>query len=271
MLSSADLRKRPMAAPERGALLARLRDRLAGLSPRRLLPVMLAGTGALLVAWLAGRYVDRPIAKLDVEGEFHRVAVGQIEAAVKEFRGKGFVSVDLETVQGALESIAWVDHARVARRWPDELQVILTEHVPAARWGEHGLVNTRGELFLRDAQQVLLELPQLLGPEGTQQQVTRLYFELAPQLLEVGLRLARVELDARGAWQLELTNGVRVQLGRQDVRARLERLVHSAGALLASQGGAIRYIDMRYSNGFSVGWNAAARFAQGAGAAISDG
>jgi cell division protein FtsQ len=271
MLSASDLRKRPMARPEHGARLARWRAQLSKLSPRQVLPVVLAGVGTLLLAWLARGYLDRPIAKLDVEGEFQRVAVGQVEAVVKEFRGKGFVSVDLEAVRSALEAIAWVDHARVARRWPDGLVVTLTEHVPAARWGEHGLLNTRGELFLRDAQQVPLELPQLAGPQDTQQQVTRMYFELAAQLLQVGLRLARVELDARGAWQLELTNGVQIRLGRQDVRARLERLVHSAGALLASQGGAIRYIDMRYSNGFSVGWNAAARLAQGTGAAISDG
>ncbi len=239
---------------------------------RRALPVGLCGAGVLLLVWLGGLYFDRPIAALQVEGEFQRVAVVQIEAAVKEFRGAGFLSVDLDAVRQALEAIPWVDHARVARHWPDGLRVSLTEHVPAARWGEHGLMNMRGELFLRsNAQHVPLELPLLLGPEGTQQQVTRLFFDLEPQLLKVGLRLSQVELDARGSWQLMLTNGVQVRLGRQDVRARLERLVYSAGPLLSAQTGAISYIDLRYSNGFSVGWNATARVAHGAKAAISDG
>jgi cell division protein FtsQ len=197
--------------------------------------------------------------------------VGQVEVAAQAFRGTGFLSVDLNAVRAALQAIPWVDHARVTRHWPDGLQVLITEHVPAARWGAHGLMNRRGELFLREAQQVLLELPQLDGPEGTQAQVARLYFELAPQLLEVGQRLAQVQLDARGAWQLTLANGVQVRLGRQDVRGRLDRLVHIAGPLLAAHGGTVRYIDLRYSNGFSVGWNATARVAQGAEAVISDG
>jgi cell division protein FtsQ len=51
----------------------------------------------------------------------------------------------------------------------------------------------------------------------------------------------------------------------------VDRLVHSAGPLVAAQLGTIRYIDLRYSNGFSVGWNATVRVAQGAGDAISDG
>jgi len=263
MLSATNTRKRP---PQ-----GRWLEQLARVPLRRVLPLCCAGACALGLIWLAGWYLDRPIATLQVEGEFRRVAVGQVEAVAKEFRGAGFLSVDLHAVRTAVEAIPWVDRVRVTRHWPDGLQISLTEHVPAARWGEHGLMNARGELFLREAQQVPLELPQLLGPEGTQQQVTRWYFELAPQLLKVGLRVSEVELDARGAWQLTLANGVQVRLGRQDVRARVDRLVRSAGPLLAAQTGAIRYIDLRYSNGFSVGWNATARVAQGAEDAISDG
>jgi len=271
MLLATDLRKRPQAEDVRPRALQRLLAALTQLPLRRALPFGLALSAALGVLWLMAQYLDRPITKLEVEGEFQRVAVDQIEAAVKSLRGAGFLSVDLDAVREALQSIAWVDHARVARRWPDGLQISLTEHVPAARWGAQGLLNTRGELFLREAQQVPLELPQLAGPEGTQPQVTSLYFEFAPQLLAVGLRLARMQLDARGAWQITLDNGVQVRLGRQDVRSRLERLVHNASAVLGARSGAIRYIDLRYSNGFSVGWNATARVAHGAEAASPDG
>jgi len=255
--------------------LASCRAWLAELPVRSLLPLGFAASGAVVLLWLAGRYLDRPIAQLQVEGEFQRVAVDQIEAAVKEFRGSGFLSVDLDAVRTAVQTIPWVDHARVTRRWPDGLGITLTEHVPAARWGEHGLMNSRGQLFLPQARQVPLELPQLAGPEGTQPQVSSLYFEFAPQLLDVGLRLTRMELDPRGAWELTLSGGVQVRLGRQDVRVRLERLVHNASALLSAHGpndqSAISYIDLRYSNGFSVGWKPSARVARGAGVASTDG
>ena len=69
------------------------------------------------------------------------------------------------------------------------------------------------------------------------------------------MRLTRVELDPRGAWELELANGVEVRLGRMDLEARLERFLRVASPLVATRQGEIAYIDMRYSNGFSVGWN----------------
>ena len=54
----------------------------------------------------------------------------QIEEVVAPFRGAGFLSVDLDALRAALESIPWVDRARVERRWPNGVRVFITEHVP---------------------------------------------------------------------------------------------------------------------------------------------
>src|SRR5690606_1773244 len=109
------------------------------------------------------------------------------------------------------------------------------------------------------------ELPQLIGPEGTQAEVAKLYLESYPQLLAVGMRLSKVELDPRGAWQLTLANGVQVRLGRQDVQERLQRFLKVASPLVAARSTEVSYVDLRYSNGFSVGWVASGtRMAQDA-------
>jgi cell division protein FtsQ len=108
------------------------------------------------------------------------------------------------------------------------------------------------------------ELPQLNGPEGTEAQVARLYLDTYPRLAGVGLRLSRVTLDARGAWELTVTStqgtatnigGVVFRLGRQDVPERLDRFLTAASPLIATRAGEMAYVDMRYSNGFAVGWN----------------
>lgn len=225
---------------------------------RKALGVSAAVILAVIAFWGGVAVLDRPIKTVEVGGQFQRVAGVTIESAVKPFRGAGFLSVDLDALQKALEQISWVDRARVERRWPSTVRVVITEHIPAARWGEAGLMNTRGELFLRDARHIPPELPQLIGPDGTEEEVAALYLETYPRLLSVGMRLAKVELDPRGAWQLTLANGVRVRLGRQEVHQRLERFIRVASPMVAARTGEVSYIDLRYSNGFSVGWNPAA-------------
>ena len=67
-----------------------------------------------------------------------------------------------------------------------------------------------------------------------------------------------LRLDPRGAWEMVLTNGVTVRLGRRDVDARMERFVRVAAEVIAGRAAEIDHVDMRYSNGFSIGWRAGA-------------
>lgn len=253
-------RKAEQAESGSVVIIERLRALLPGLRQAASVLAVLGLVGASV--WGLGMALDRPIAKVEVGGQFQRVALLQIEEVVAPFRGEGLLSVDLDALRNALQKIDWVDRVRVERKWPNAVSVRITEHVAAARWGEEGLMNTRGELFITQARYVPPELPQLIGPAGTESQVAQLYLRTYPRLLDVGMRLARVELDARGAWQLTLANDVIVRLGRQDLDGRLERFIRVASPLVATRGGEVRYVDLRYSNGFSVGWNALTRVAR---------
>ena len=51
---------------------------------------------------------------------------------------------------------------------------------------------------------------------------------------------------------------MRVRLGRRQVDERFERFVAAALPLVAQRGGDIDYVDMRYTNGFAVGWRGGA-------------
>ena len=167
-----------------------------------------------------------------------------------------FAKIDgeLDTLQHAIESLPWVDRARVQRRWPDALVVQVTEQAATARWGATGLLNARGELFLKDARHVPPELPRLDGPDGAERQVAELLFELQPRLLESGLRISALRLDPRGAWELDLANGVSVRFGRRQLQERVERFLKVGAPVVASRPNDIAFLDMRYSNGFTVGW-----------------
>jgi cell division protein FtsQ len=207
--------------------------------------------GALsALAWA----LDRPVRVISIDGSFQRVSPGQIEKAVAPFANAGFMSANLDDIQRAVEALPWVDHARIARHWPNSLHVTITEQTAAARWGESGLLNTRGELFVRATAHVPAELPRLSGPEGSESQVAQRYLSAQGRMLEAGMRIAAIRLDERGAWEMDLDSGVVVRLGRRDVDERIDRFIRTASQVIAHRLSEINYVDMRYSNGFAIGW-----------------
>jgi cell division protein FtsQ len=239
---------RRQASPLEPSLVERIDWHALGIKTAAALAVI----GLVLLLRVA---LDRPVRRVLVQGSFQRVSAPEIESIVTKTIDGGLASVDLAAVRREVEKIPWVDEASISRQWPDAIRVTIVEEVAAARWNDTGLLNTRGELFIRNARFVPPELPSLEGPEGTEGEVAKLYLEAQGPLLEAGLRLTGVRLDARGAWELRLGDGVIVRLGRQSVDERLQRFIALASATVAKRIAEISYIDMRYTNGFSVGWN----------------
>ncbi len=199
--------------------------------------------------------LDQPIERVAVLGQFKRVSPMAVEEAVQErVRDTGLVAVQLDAVRRAVEQIPWVASAQIARRWPRALEITVTEQLAAARWGANGLLNTRGELFVSEARHIPSELPQLAGPEGSEQLVAKRYFAVQGRLVEAGTRITAMRLDQRGAWEFDLDSGITVRLGRRQVDDRFERFAATALRLIVQRATDISYVDMRYTNGFAVGW-----------------
>nr|PZN67269.1 MAG: hypothetical protein DIU62_06700 [Pseudomonadota bacterium] len=225
---------------------------------QRVAPALLALAivgGALAALRFA---LDQPVERVSISGRFQRVQPLDVEKAVREAVGNdGMVAVDLARIAGAVERIPWVDRASVARTWPRALSVQVVEQEPVARWGESGLLNVRGEVFVHDPRHIPPELPELSGPEGQQALMTQRYLAIVPRLTGAGLRLTRMTLDERGAWEFTLDNGVTLRLGREQVEERFERFIAAGARVVASRPGEVEYVDLRYANGFAVGWRTA--------------
>jgi cell division protein FtsQ len=219
-----------------------------------------AAVAAVLATYFASaNMLDRPIRSIEVSGPFQRVTALQIEEAIAGELEDGFVSADLGKIQRRIVALEWIDEATVARRWPSRLRITVTEQVPAAIWGERGLLNVRGELFVSEARHIPAELPRLSGPSNRAPEVAQRYLEVRDRLIPVGLDLRRVNLDERGAWAMTLHNGVEVRLGRRDVDARTNLFLDVVADIITGRAADIEYVDMRYSNGFTIGWNNGSR------------
>jgi len=256
-----------------GALMRSPRARRLGW---RVTAVLLA---AVALAGLA-RLLNQPITRVTVTGRLQHVSPLQVEQVVRAHLGHaGFVTVNLGAISQGLSALPWVASAAVQRSWPQGLTVQVVEQSAVARWNGTGLVNAAGVLFLRDAPAVpdapvvpagpapapVQQPVQLAGPDGSQQEVTARYLSMQAQLQGAGLRLTTLSLDARGAWKFTLADGVMVRLGREQVDQRFGRFMLAGARLVRARATGIAYVDMRYGNGFAVGWKGKARHAGASG------
>ena len=213
---------------------------------------MLAVAAALYLG--ARVFLDHPVRNLHMEGSFERVTPVEVQAAMAPGLQGGFLTVDLVELRGLVEALDWVKRARVARQWPDTLVIRVTEHRVAARWGDAALISLEGEVFAGEARHMFPELPRLAGPPDTERRVVGRYLELKGPLGAANLTLAALSIDERGSWRMQLKGGQTVRIGRSDVERRLERFFHLAAPLLRNEFDRVGHVDMRYTNGFSVGW-----------------
>jgi cell division protein FtsQ len=89
-------------------------------------------------------------------------------------------------------------------------------------------------------------------------------------LAEADLTLERLSMDERGAWSLVLAGGQEIRLGRRDIDERLLRFFDVVAPELAAELPRVRYVDLRYTNGFAVGWRLSADSAIAAAASVPD-
>ncbi|MGB5080458.1 MAG: cell division protein FtsQ/DivIB [Burkholderiales bacterium] len=196
-----------------------------------------------------------PLRTIVVEGDLRHVARSDIVSALQGRVTGGFFDVDLESIRALFEGVPWVRRADVRRGWPDRLEVRIEEHVALARWQgrQPRLVNTHGELF---SGRVEGALPVFSGPPGSEAEIARLYASIHELLAPLELESTRVSLSSRLAWQLRLSNGLTVQLGRDTdkdrVNDRFAKFVAVYPQTVRKLPRAPDYVDLRYPNGFAL-------------------
>jgi cell division protein FtsQ len=205
---------------------------------------VLAGTGYYLVN-LPGVF---PLRSVSLDAAPQHVAAEQVLRVLRSDARGTLVTVDIDRLRHSLEQLPWVRSVNIRREFPDRLEVQLEEHQVLARWNGNVLVNRQGEVFTADSEQIL---PSFIGPEGTSAEVTQRYSEFSQKLDALDLQVTQLALSPRHAWQIRLSNGMVLELGREDVQQRLARFVAVYPYSLQTED-RVAYVDLRYRNGFSV-------------------
>ena len=175
-----------------------------------------------------------------------------------------FFSVKLEDVKRGFESLPWVRHANVRRVWPNGLIVSIEEQNPFATWGGVNgemLMNTHGELFSGRSSDVGDDVPliEFSGPDDANQEVMQLYQKANTWFKPWGAQVTSLALTDRYAWHLKLSNGMKVEFGRDEessdqtlTEERVARLFKYWPQVQDKWANRVDAVDLRYANGFAV-------------------
>jgi cell division protein FtsQ len=200
--------------------------------------------------------MNTPVQIVRVTGDLTTAERDAVQAAVAQRVEGGLLSVSLDHVVGNVLALTWPRDVRARRVWPNIIEVSVAKDPIVARWGEGFVLNSIGEVIdaagVPDATLPLIRCANANGARAMQ------IFQMLGQVLsDTSLKIAEVDEDALGEWQVRFTNNVTVALGHEELLERVERFARVYRAVIEPRLDEVDHIDARYRNGVAVGWRGA--------------
>jgi cell division protein FtsQ len=215
--------------------------------------------GLLLIPLVAGAiYLDEmeqilPIRSIQLQGNFANLDQREVEVTLEKYIGQGFFSLDIHQLQQSIKASPWTEAVSVRRIWPDRLRVMIFERKPVARWDADHLLSDRARIYKADSRE-FSHLPLVHAVNHQPDWVLREFRRLQARFDTVDERLVMLQVDSRGAFNVELINGLQIKLGRDGIDHKIDRLVNIYQQQILPRREQIERLDLRYSNGFAVAW-----------------
>lgn len=223
--------------------------------------LVLVLVGLVYGGWQLNEWLEdeqkAPINQILITGQRTQISDSNVEGAIRKEHPESFFELDVNELHKEIEAMPWVYQASVRKRWPNSLNIHVVEEIASARWNNDSLLNQFGQVF--DAQLEDEILPNLYGPSGSELTALEGYQTMQSLLNSTQLVITEMTLTERFAWNIQLQNGVRLNLGREAFADRLQRFV-DVYPLLQKQEKQVDYIDLRYDTGLAVGWKSEDKF-----------
>ncbi len=204
-----------------------------------------------LVQWVQDQQ-SAPISQVKLYGDFRHLDAQALQQRLQQEYVGNFFRVNVAQVQQFLQQQHWVYQVAVRKQWPDTLVVVVTEQQPVAVWNAEQLINNKGAVFSAPLEQLTTTLPLLYGPEGSEQDALTMFNNMQQLLRLHEFAISKVWLTERFAWRLELTDGLLLQLGREESLKRLQRFVELYPTMQQHNPAGMAEVDLRYDTGIAV-------------------
>lgn len=194
-----------------------------------------------------------PVSGLVVQGQLEYVTPEEVQQLLlKNEQIDNFFTLDVNALQKQVTELPWVNQVSVRKRWPALLYVYVVEQTPCALWGDDRLLSTRGLIFKAPRDRLKKPLVQLSGPDEMAQKIWDQYQQFERILALNNYQISSVHLTNRHAWELQLSTGQILKLGRDKMLVKLQQFIDVFPKLENKE--QIDYLDLRYDTGVAVKW-----------------
>ena len=195
-----------------------------------------------------------PIGTVKIAASYQHITRKQLESVLSTYLNTSFFALPVRRLHADLLALDWSDQVYLERVWPDTLKITLVEKSPVAVWND-ALMDDSGDVFNVGKESAdATTLPRLSGPVHQQTDVLQIYQKLSKLLSTYGLHAASLQLRDNQAWELTLTNGIQLRLGKRDLDKRLLRFCKAYPAVFAEKPEQLTSVDLRYAHGMAVQW-----------------
>ncbi|MBT7542586.1 MAG: cell division protein FtsQ [Gammaproteobacteria bacterium] len=212
-----------------------------------------------LIFFLNGKINDKkiyfPIKKISLVSHTNYSDKIKIYKKSKKYLSKkSFFNLKIIDLKKEIENVDWIRLADVRRVYPDEIEIYIIEHIPIAIWNDKMFLNDLGEIFF--ANDIDIKLPKIYSTNDRNKIIFKYFVTFSKNLIKNNIHNSVIKMDEnnRRSLTIKLSSNIIIYLGSNDIMNKIDTFFKVYNSLNSSDLTKIRYIDMRYLNGFAVGW-----------------
>jgi len=196
--------------------------------------------------------LNQSVTKIQYVNEMKRVSPDELRGISTKIYDEGFLQINLSDIKEEIGQVNWVKSVSLERRWPDQINILIEEEDIIGWWNKDSIINSKGNLFSLDEQSLPGGLIEFYGPTGQHAIVYEKYLLFAEELTTRGILIEKVTLDFKGSWIVTIRPNIALRLGKENIGERFDRFLMIWDESLLDNLAVIEYIDLRYTEGFSV-------------------
>lgn len=192
-----------------------------------------------------------PIKTVKISAPYINVSKSTIKKVVYANMEDSFIFVSCKRLHAKLCQIPWVKDVAVVKKWPEILEITLHEKVPKAYYNNKYLCQD-GSTFR--ANKDVLELVNIYGPEGYETKALQIYQKLSNICSKYGIKIVKIKISSRLAYDLELKNHTKVFLGKKNIMLHFKKFAKMYPKLTENDNYMPLNVDLRYPHAMAIKW-----------------